>query len=337
MSLINGQIIREFIIYTLLIFLSAILWLMFPIFSLIAMVVIPVSIALMLLKLDIKLALASLLINLAALSLITGQPLFVLYLLLQTGPVGILMGLIFKRKYAWGKGLVIVVMFAVLGPAGMYMTDYFVTGSNPFLLDNSSLVTYRQGVQELRESFNLGSGTGKVLSPSGSNNELDNLTRQFEAALPVLAMASGIIWFMSIAAICYFAVWRLLIRLKYPVALAIPFSFWHLPWYFVWGVILGLAMLLLGAEYDFMELSSLGKVFLWVMGYVFAVIGTSVFAFFVKILNFSWIIKLVGLFFMLLFLPHVVAVMSFVGIVDTLGNIRRLTRESRKPEEDEVK
>jgi uncharacterized protein YybS (DUF2232 family) len=335
LSLINGQLIREFIIYTLLILLSAVLWLIYPVLSLIAMVVIPVSIALMILKLDIRPSLVSLLINLVALSLITGQPLFALYLLLQTGPVGILMGIIFKKKIAWGKGLVIVVLFSVLGPTGMYLTDYFVTGNNPFLLDNNSLTAYRQGVQELRDTFNL--GAGKDVSLSGSNNELDNLSRQFEAALPVLAMASGFIWFISIAALCYFAVWRLLIRLRYPVALAIPFSFWHLPWYFVWGLILGLGMLLLGTELDIIALSSLGKVFLWVMGYIFAVIGTSVFSFFVRLLNFSWIIRLLGVFLMLLFLPHVVAVMSFLGIVDTLGNIRRLTREGKKPEEDEVK
>ncbi len=330
MSLLNESPKKDFITFNIIILLSAILWLMFPIFSLIALAVIPILLALLVYRQDSRYGLGSLMLIIIVLSLLTGQPHFALLLVLQTGPMGILVGLLFKNKVSWGKALATVIIFSMIGPVGMYLTDFFSTGNSPFELSEESLEIYRQGIKEIEQT--LPAGIGRA-----SGESLDTIGRQFEGALPILSMASAFIWFMFLSAFSFFITRGLIVRMGHNVPAAIPFRFWKLPWYSVWGVIASLAMMLIGEQLGLSGLVSLGKVLLWVNGFIFAIMGISVFTFFINLLKLHWAFKVFILIIMLIFLPNMMVVMAFIGVVDSVWNIRRFTSGTRKPEEDDIK
>ncbi len=322
--------LKVFALFTLAMLFTALLWLQSPLFALVALVAIPVLLAVLVCRLDIRYAAGSLLLVVIILSLLTGKLELALMLVYQTGPLGLFMGLLFKNGVSWGKALSAVLVLSLFIPVGVYLTEYFATGSSPFVLDEGMLSEYRQGVQELKEAFFA--GKGQVL-PDGE--EFDRISRKFEAAMPILSMSSTLIWSMLLSAVSFFAARRLIKRMGYNVAGSIPFIMWKLPWYSIWGVIAGLAMMLGGEQLNSLGTASAGKVLLCVMGFVYAVLGLSVFTFFLRVMKLSRVLKFLSLLIFIFFLPNVLAVLTVIGIIDSIWNIRWLT-QGRKPEEDDL-
>lgn len=328
MSFLEQQFkLKDFTIFTLAILLSVLLWLQLPIFSLVALVAIPVFLAVLVRRLDIRYAVGSLLLVILILSLLTGKPEYVLMLVLQTAPVGIFIGLLFKNGASWGKSLAAVLVLSLLIPAGVFLMEYFITGESPFVLNESVLADYRQGVEEIKETF--------FAEAVATGDEFDSISRGIEAALPILGMSSTLIWFMLLSAVSFFVA-RYLIRLMgYKVTESIPFTMWRLPWHAIWGVITGLAMMLGGDQLNSLGMVSIGKVLLIIMGFVYSVLGISVFVFFLRVSRLSRVLKVLGIIILIIFLPNVLVLMAILGIIDSLWNIRRFT-QGRKPEEDDL-
>ena len=108
----------------------------------------------------------------------------------------------------------------------------------------------------------------------------------------------------------------------------IPFTRWRLPWYAVWGGILGIVFYLLGDQFSWAVLSGLGINLMVVYGALTLVLGVSVYLYLLqspkipRVLKFTLILTSFVYFFFSL-----VSIMMF-GLFDLVFNFRRLPEES---------
>lgn len=107
----------------------------------------------------------------------------------------------------------------------------------------------------------------------------------------------------------------------------IPFARWRLPWYAVWGAVLGIAFYLLGDQFSWTVLRVLGINLMVVYGALTLVLGVSVFVYLLqspripRLLKFALIISSFIYFFF-----SVVSLIMF-GLFDLVFNFRRLPEE----------
>ncbi|SPF32461.1 putative membrane protein [Candidatus Desulfosporosinus infrequens] len=108
----------------------------------------------------------------------------------------------------------------------------------------------------------------------------------------------------------------------------IPFTRWSLPWYAVWGAVLGIAFYLLGDQFSWTVLRGLGINLMVVYGALTLVLGTSVFLYLLqspKIPRFIKLALIIASFFYFFF--SVISLIMF-GLFDLVFNFRRLPEES---------
>ena len=108
----------------------------------------------------------------------------------------------------------------------------------------------------------------------------------------------------------------------------IPFTRWRLPWYAVWGAVLGLAFYLLGDQFSWTALRILGINLMVIYAALTLVLGVSTFVYLLqspKIPRFLKIALVLASFFYLFF--SVVSLVMF-GLFDLVFNFRRLPEET---------
>lgn len=325
----------DFFVFSAAAVFPALAWISFPLLSIIAVLIIPVPLALLVRRLDLRYGLAALLLMILVLTAAAGNPRPALLLAMQTGPLGLLLGLLFKNHVSSGKALIITASFSLAVSLSMFLAGYLLTGASPFTLNERQRYVFDQERRLIHQMFGQGGPAGGM--DPATVNELEAMVSQVEAMWPVLSISSVLIWFTVSAGITLLITRRVMVRYGYTVPPALPFTRWRLPWYVIWGVIGGLALMLGG---DYARISGLvvsGKAVLWLMGFVLSVIGLSVCVFYLKRWKVAWPFKLLVFVMMGMYLPVTAGVLVTAGITDTIWNIRRLTPDGRTPEEEDKK
>ncbi len=108
----------------------------------------------------------------------------------------------------------------------------------------------------------------------------------------------------------------------------IPFSRWRLPWYAVWGAVIGITFYLLGDQFSWNVLRGLGINLMVVYGALTLVLGTSVFLYLLQSPKiprfFKWALVVTSILYLYF---SVVSIIMF-GLFDLVFNFRRLPEES---------
>lgn len=108
----------------------------------------------------------------------------------------------------------------------------------------------------------------------------------------------------------------------------IPFTRWRLPWYAVWGAVLGISFYLIGDQFSWNVLRGLGINLMVVYGALTLVLGTSVYLYLLqspKIPRFLKFALVITSFFYFFF--SVITIILF-GLFDLVFNFRRLPDEA---------
>jgi uncharacterized protein YybS (DUF2232 family) len=316
------------LLYSGVLVLMALAAVYIPLFYILAVILMPLPPALLVRRLDLRYGLAALLLAGILLFLATGHFQMVLLITLQAGPLGILLGLLFKNRVPAGRSLAVTILSSVVMTAATFALMYFLTGFNPFDPDQLDRSIFDQMKSEMAAL------SAEGVSPDNIR-ELERVMVQVEASWPVLATSSVIIW-VIISSFFTYAITRFyMARQGFPVPSAVPFARWRLPWYVIWGVIAGLALLLAGDETGTAGLRRAGMILLWVTGFILAVLGASVTTFYLK----RWLpfrAARVALAVGLVLVAHITVVaLVTLGLTDTILNIRRLSADGRTPEEEE--
>jgi hypothetical protein len=108
----------------------------------------------------------------------------------------------------------------------------------------------------------------------------------------------------------------------------IPFTRWSLPWYAVWGAVLGLACYLLGDQFSWLVLRDLGINLMVVYGALTLVLGTSVYLYLLQSPKIPRVLKYALIIASFLYLFFSVISLMMFGLFDLVFNFRRLPEES---------
>ncbi len=108
----------------------------------------------------------------------------------------------------------------------------------------------------------------------------------------------------------------------------IPFTRWRLPWYAVWGAVLGIAFYLLGDQFSWPNLRIVGINLMVVYAALTLVLGVSVFVFLLHSPKIPRFLKLAFIIASFIYLFFSIVSLIMFGLFDLLFNFRRLPEES---------
>ncbi|MGB9919837.1 MAG: DUF2232 domain-containing protein [Moorellales bacterium] len=182
---------------------------------------------------------------------------------------------------------------------------------------------WRAGVEVTLEFYRQ-SGLLAAMAAQGVGAE------QFRQNLEVLALLVGrlyptvLVWEIAAAATAVYFFSRWAIKRWRPVAAVPPFSHWQLPWPWVWGLIGGLAIYLLGDWRGIQGAVTLGLNLVVAYLPMLALYGLAVLIYLYRHIALPAWVKAVGFFPLVLYLPLGLAVLVCVGLFDPWLNFRRL-------------
>lgn len=108
----------------------------------------------------------------------------------------------------------------------------------------------------------------------------------------------------------------------------ISFTRWRLPWYAVWGAVLGIAFYLLGEQFSWSIFRVVGINLMVIYGALSAVLGTSVFVYLLKSPKIPLFFKIALIITSIIyFFVSIVSLVMF-GLFDLVLNFRRLPEET---------
>ncbi|WP_088188683.1 DUF2232 domain-containing protein [Desulfosporosinus sp. FKA] len=107
-----------------------------------------------------------------------------------------------------------------------------------------------------------------------------------------------------------------------------PFTHWRLPWYAVWGAVLGIAFYLLGDQYSWITLRALGINLMVIYGAVTLILGIAVYSYLLQSPKIPRFLKWILIVASLVYFFFSVSSIILLGLFDLVFNFRRLPEES---------
>lgn len=299
--------------------LLALLAMYVPVLHFPALLLFPLPVALTVRKYHLAVSLWCLLAVTLVVFFALKKPLAVLSFTLEAGIIGVVIGLLFKNYVSPGRSLRILTGLAVIITLAMLLLAYGVSGIHPFVIEKNLIAD----VDQLNELYNELYNDLGLLSQEEQRQVRKNIENIMEL-MAVLVPGSMVIWAIIRIAFSYFLADRMFRRLGYKMEKLPPFSSWQYPWYIIWGLIIGLALFLVGDEWNLILVGNIGKNVLYVMAFLFIVSGSSVFTYFIKRWKVPAIIKGMVAFIIILYWPLITGLILILGILDTIVNLRKI-------------
>lgn len=275
----------------------------------------PLPLAVLVRRRDLRLGLMALVVASALMFILFGRPLTVLMLVLQSGPLGLLLGLLFKNRVPAGPGIIASSVVAAAMTVLTFLIAFWITGINPFAVGEEMRRTMEQAMEWYRQS-------GWV--DESALREMEASAEQLVRLVALLLPANLVIWSIISAYITYALTRLVFIRIGYEVTPLPTFSQWRFPWYIIWGGIAGLALTLLGDQFKVAALNAAGKNILYVMGFLHFILGLSVATYFIKNWKIAKGLKYLIVALVALYWPFALSVILTMGVMDPIMNVRRL-------------
>lgn len=286
-----------------------------PPFYFIATVLLPLPVMMLVLRSDLRFGVLGLTAAGLILALLTTGHLEAALYVFQYGLLGICYGLLFKNRVASGKNIAAGILCSVVLTLFFAAGVYFLTGNSPFVLGDEG----RQAAEKWL-SANREAGLFNDLPPDWQESFGDNMLATFELLLPGQYILKAALE----AAVTFFLATAYLRRSNYSLPPSLAFTGLSLPWYSVWGLIAGLALILAGDLFSWALAAKIGKNILFVLFYLYLVLGLSVSAYFFRKVNLAKPIKIFLLILSVMYLPFSLIIILLLGVVDPLTNLRRL-------------
>ncbi|MDH7478846.1 MAG: YybS family protein, partial [Syntrophomonadaceae bacterium] len=214
----------------------------------------------------------------AVLTLVLAPSLVTVSFIAQFAPVGVFYGVALNRK--WHPGIV------ALGGIGTAMGSLALVLLLTFRSAGIALAELGQPVEEMFHqslAFYHQAGVFDSLFAQGvTPAELEEYARQVSETYKRLLPGLLAIGAMGTSVLNYLITCLVGNHAGLELRRIPPFSQWQLPWYFTWGVVVGLAALLGGDYWQLDTLSRIGQNLLLVFAPVLFVFGASVVVFYYR-------------------------------------------------------
>lgn len=248
------------------------------------------------------------------------------FILVQFAPLALLYGVSLKNQFSSGKTIL----------TGVILTFFSTVAAFYFLFNWDLALVVREFQQQTQAALTAYKTMGYMenLEAQGLSEKviMESMNAFVNTVLRLLP--SGLIlWSLVIALVNYLTARRIFAKLNYQTPSVPDFRAWHLPWYTIWGLIIGLLCLVFGGEGKGLILQVIGGNLLFIYFYILMVLGVAVCAFFYDNIPFPSLMKIFIIILIVLTLPQV-GLMAFaiIGLVDMVIDIRTIYENRVKGE-----
>jgi uncharacterized protein YybS (DUF2232 family) len=292
-----------------------------PVLAMVTNLVWTIPIILLIMRHNLKLGLMGLAVTGMLISILAG-PIQGILLLVNMGGMALIYGYCFKHKLSSMKALFFGTIIAAISAAATIFLSAFVAN-----------LPITQWVTEIKLAINEGfqmyekMGIMENILPEGVTPE--QYKEQFFMMIDTLLPGAFVAATMGMALVNYLIARTFLKRMKYEIPEMPMFRDWHLPWQIVWGVILGLGLLISGNYLENQYLRLAGQNILYIYYPVLLVSGISLLVFLWKnkyLTGFMRVILIISIF---LFGQIFFILLLMIGLFDPLFDYRRFFREKR--------
>lgn len=282
-----------------------------PPFFLVISMIMPIPLAVLVRRRDLRVGIMSLVVSGFLMMVLYPDPLQVLVMFIQFGPLGLVLGLLYKNYVSSGYALVSASFVTLVASIMVIFLSIFVTGLTLEMIQGTMS-------QSMERVFQMYEEMGTPVSAEDQQLMRDSI----KASILVLP-AAYVIYALFSTALTYIIGGKVLTRLGFTVNSLPPFSSWRLPWYAIWGVISGLVFLLLGNHFEVSALNLVGQNLLMFFAFAFFIMGLSVVAYYYKNLPLSKPFKILLIFVIVLYIGVLYLGIVMLGIFDSVFNIKR--------------
>jgi uncharacterized protein YybS (DUF2232 family) len=276
---------------------------------------VPLPLAVLVRRHDLVAGLKALAVTTFLMFIFFGEPFTVLILVIQFGPLGLLLGALFKNHIPAGPSIAASSIMAAFLTVVTIALGFWITGINPFAMGQEMR-------QAMEQAGNWYARAGLV--DAESEQQLREFSEQMISLLAVLLPGSLAVWALTSALLTYLIARAVFIRLNYSVPPIPPFSHWRYPWYSLWGITVGLGLVLAGDQWGLDLVGNIGANILYVFAAVFFVLGLSVLSFYLKRWQVMKLVKVIIIITAVLYWPFAVVGIITMGVLDPIFNSRRL-------------
>jgi uncharacterized protein YybS (DUF2232 family) len=252
--------------------------------------------------------------------LVMAHPLSAFFLVLQFGGLALFYGVAFKKGYKPAKTLLVGTGVAVLS---LFLVIVLLIGL--FSMDIVNISKQMQAsIDPTIELYNK-LGFFKHSAQTGLTEEVvRQMLEAFTKTLTLLIPALFVLWALATAFLNYVIAQLVLLRLKIKIPVLSPFREWQLPWWTVWGFILGFAAYLVGDYFALEKLLHIGMNIMLIYAPILFILGLAVVSFYVGKYFTSTASRLLIIITAFLFFRFVFLALMVVGLLDLLLNYRHL-------------
>ncbi|MGB9825698.1 MAG: YybS family protein, partial [Desulfofundulus sp.] len=283
----------------------------------------PLPLAVLVRRQDLKTGAAALVVAALLLFVLYGRPVTVLMMLIQLGPLGLLLGLLFKNQVRAGTAVAVAAVVASCLALLTLVLGFWMTGINP--LDIGTQM--HQSAAHLIEWYRQ-----QGLIEPGKEDELRHLLQEVMHQAAILLPANLVVCSLVTTFITYYLGHLIFRRLGYVVTPLPAFKKWQFPWYLVWLVILGLAFFMGGDALGKKVFTAAGENLLYIAAFLYLILGLSVASFHFARWQLSRSVKVLLAVAVLLYWPFAVLILMTLGLLDSLLNVRDPGRHGDKGE-----
>lgn len=297
-----------------------------PIIGAVATVLWSIPIILLILRFDLRTAGMSLIIALALVGLTAG-PFAAFSLGLKSGLAALVFGYAFKKELSPGITVLAGGFTAAVGTGLMLLFAFLIMGGTS--LDFGEVESMVDQVLSFYEKTGL---INLMLTQGMTVAELRSQLMQMMGLVLALVPGSMVLGSLFGAGITYLLARGVLKRMGYAFQPLPPFRAWQMPWWTVYGLILGLA-LLLGGDYLGGDIySTIGKNILFIYLPLLLLNGLSVLVYFYYRFTLTPFTKVFLVTLILINLPVITPLFVLIGAFDPLFNYRKIQLGKKKGE-----
>lgn len=257
--------------------------------------------------------------------LMAGSPIAGLTMVIPCAAPALLLGNAFRKKWTTAPTLLVTTTATLISMIASLMLSFLLTGISPMQQWVSLRDSLMQSVELIIPMYES-SGALERMGITAAE-----FTAQWKTALDLLQLLLPSMLIVSsafAALINYLMANKILSKLRVELPAMVPFRLWRLPWWNIWGFILGFAMAFLGGRFlpQVPLISNAGFNILMFYMPIFVISGLTIASYYMykapKERRIMYkLILVAGFFFMM---NGFVLVMGAVGLFDTLFDYRRL-------------
>lgn len=246
-------------------------------------------------------------------------PVKAIFVILQFGGIALFFGYAFHKKIKAEKTLLIGVFVAIISMLVIYLFSYIMFGF-------ASIDIISQMKASIEPSLELYKQFGLLNPEQGLTEETYRLIMDaYIKLLTIIIPAMLMIYGLSSAFLNYIVAQKILKKLKISVPELPSMRYWRLPWWTIWGFILGYGAMVLGNYFQNTLIANIGLNIMIVYGPVLFILGLAVVNYYIKErLGGAGLYRLLLVIFIMFFMPFSFVMIAGLGLFDLLFNYRRL-------------